>query len=76
MPATTQATLIKLLQESDGALMEVETMDSLVSDLYKGEFNSTYKYDGGESGILNDIDSLCDRAIAHLKAVKRITRGI
>ena len=68
MPADRQ-TLIKLLQESDGALMETSVMDSLVSNLYSGELPMTVD-------LLNDIDSLCDKAIAHLKAVKRITKGI
>jgi len=68
MPANRQ-TLIKLLQESDGASMECQAMDSVVSDLFEGKslvFSNT----------LDDIDSLCDKAIAHLKAVKRITKGI
>jgi len=68
MPAT-QQTLLKLLQESDGASMEVQAMDSIVSDLFEGK-------SGVSSNTLNDIDSLCDKAIAHLKAVKRITKGI
>ena len=61
--------LVKLLQESDGALMETSVMDSLVSNLYNGELPMGVD-------LLNDIDSLCDKAIAHLKAVKRITKGI
>ena len=69
MPAPTQTTLIKLLQESDGALMEVQAMDSIVSDLFEGKSDVC-------SNTLNDIDSLCDKAIAHLKAVKRITKSI
>ena len=69
MPATTQDKLVKLLQESDGAQMEASAMDSIVSDLYNGELPMSVD-------LLDDIESLCDTAIAHLKAVKRITRGI
>ena len=69
MPATTQDKLVKLLQESDGALMEVQAMDSLVGMLYSDELPMSVD-------LLNDIDSLCDKAISHLKAVKRITKGL
>lgn len=64
-----QQTLIKLLQESDGAQVESSVMDDLVSNLYNGELPMSVD-------LLNDIDYLCDKAIAHLKAVKRITKGI
>jgi len=54
--------------ESDGALMETEVIVDFVTYL-QNDIPVTADY-------LNDIDSLCDKAIAHLKAVKRITRGI
>ena len=69
MPAPTQATLIKLLQESDGALMETEVIHDFVTEVYNVKMLLS-------ADLLNDIDSLCDKAIAHLKAVKRITKSI
>jgi len=69
MPATTQQTLIKLLQESDGALMETEVIHDFVTEVYNVKMLLS-------ADLLNDIDSLCDKAIAHLKAVKRITKSI